>query len=74
VRFGARDYDLSVGRWTTKDPIRFGGGQTNLYAYVANDPLTFIDPQGKFLPLLAVHAPWYRFGGARSVRRGPSRG
>ena len=22
VRFGARDYDPRVGRWTTKDPIR----------------------------------------------------
>jgi RHS repeat-associated protein len=26
VRFGARDYDAGVGRWTAKDPIRFEGG------------------------------------------------
>jgi RHS repeat-associated protein len=26
VRFGARDYDASTGRWTAKDPIRFDGG------------------------------------------------
>ena len=26
VRFGARDYDPSVGRWTNKDPITFEGG------------------------------------------------
>lgn len=32
IRFGARDYDPTVGRWTTKDPIGFAGGDTNLYA------------------------------------------
>ena len=26
VRFGARDYDPSIGRWTAKDPIDFAGG------------------------------------------------
>jgi RHS repeat-associated protein len=46
VRFGARDYDPSVGRWTAKDPILFGGGQTNLYVYVGNDPVNFVDPRG----------------------------
>lgn len=30
------DYDPTVGRWTTKDPIGFAGGDTNLYGYVAN--------------------------------------
>jgi RHS repeat-associated protein len=38
VRFGARDYNASVGRWTRKDPIRFGGGASNVYEYVGNDP------------------------------------
>jgi RHS repeat-associated protein len=39
VRFGARDYDPSVGRWTSKDPVGFDGGSTNLYGYVLNDPI-----------------------------------
>src|SRR5262249_10350429 len=30
VRFGRRDFDPSVGRWVTKDPIRFDGGSPNL--------------------------------------------
>ena len=47
VRFGARDYDPSVGRWTAKDPIGFGGGDANLYRYVRNDPVNRIDPSGK---------------------------
>jgi RHS repeat-associated protein len=46
VRFGARDYDPVTGRWTAKDPILFAGGDTNLYGYVLNDPVNFIDPDG----------------------------
>jgi RHS repeat-associated protein len=46
VRFGARDYESMVGRWTTKDPIVWFGAQTNLYAYVDGDPLNFFDPTG----------------------------
>jgi RHS repeat-associated protein len=46
VHFGARDYDPRLGRWTSKDPILLGGGQTNLYVYVGNDPVNRRDPSG----------------------------
>jgi len=46
VRFGARDYDPETGRWTNKDPIRFNGGDANLYGYVLNDPINWIDSDG----------------------------
>jgi RHS repeat-associated protein len=46
VRFGARDYDPSTGRWTTKDPILFAGGDTNLYGYVLDDPVNLTDATG----------------------------
>jgi len=49
VRFGARDYDPAVGRWTSKDPIGFASEDTNLYAYVYNDPVNGVDPSGLFL-------------------------
>lgn len=46
VRFGARDYDAETGRWTAKDPIGFGGGDSNLYGYVVGDPVNWVDPNG----------------------------
>jgi RHS repeat-associated protein len=46
IRFGARDYDPQTGRWTAKDPIQFKGGDTNLYGYVSNDPVNFVDSLG----------------------------
>jgi len=46
VRFGARDYDPSFGRWTAKDPIRFVGDGPNLFAYAFNDPVNRSDPSG----------------------------
>jgi RHS repeat-associated protein len=47
VRFGYRDYDPDVGRWTAKDPIFFAGGDTDLYGYVLNDPINRFDPYGQ---------------------------
>jgi len=46
TRFGARDYDAEIGRWTTKDPIGLNGG-LNVYGYVGGDPVNGIDPEGK---------------------------
>jgi len=46
TRFGARDYDAETGRWTAKDPILFGGGDSNLYGYVLQDPVNWSDPEG----------------------------
>lgn len=56
VRFGARDYDPSIGRWLSKDPIRFNGGDTNLYGYTLQDPINLIDPAGNvaILPVVAI--------------------
>ncbi len=56
MRFGARDYDASIGRWTAKDLIGFAGLQANVYVYVGNDPVNFVDPTGKWGFTLGVGA------------------
>lgn len=35
-----------TGKWTAKDPIDFGGGDTNLYGYVLGDPVNWVDSDG----------------------------
>jgi RHS repeat-associated protein len=42
----ARYYDPEVGRFISEDPIGFGGGDVNLYVYVGNNPIMFVDPSG----------------------------
>jgi len=45
VKFGARDYDPEVGRWTSKEPLGFNGA-SNFYVYAGNDPVNFVDVTG----------------------------
>jgi hypothetical protein len=45
------NFEISVrrtsgDRFTAKDPIRFNGGDTNLYGYVFRNPINSIDPSG----------------------------
>ena len=48
THFGYREYDPFTGRWTSKDPIGFKGGDSNLYGYVLNDPVNLVDPWGLY--------------------------
>ena len=42
----ARYYDPLVGRFISEDPSGFDSGDVNFYAYVSNNPISYIDPLG----------------------------
>ena len=45
--YGARFYDPEIGRWTTIDPATIEYPEMSVYNYVNNDPVYFVDPDGK---------------------------
>jgi RHS repeat-associated protein len=55
VRFGFRDYLPELGKWTAKDPIGFAGGDSNLFGYVENDPVNWVDPEGLWTVSVGVN-------------------
>jgi RHS repeat-associated protein len=44
-KMGARYYQPELGRWTQRDPSGLDG---NAYAYVAGNPVNFVDPTGLY--------------------------
>jgi RHS repeat-associated protein len=44
--YRARYYNPQAGRFISEDPLKFGGGDANFYAYVGNSPAKFRDPAG----------------------------
>jgi RHS repeat-associated protein len=49
---GARYYDPSIGRFISRDPIRYGGGDANIYRYCGNSPVSATDPSGLIPPAI----------------------
>jgi len=54
-----RDYDPTLGRYLQADPIGIDGSQ-NIYVYVENNPLAWIDPDG--LAPRRNGGPWHAPG------------
>jgi RHS repeat-associated protein len=56
--FGARYFSGAMGRWTSPDPLHFQAEMLtdpqrfNLYGYVRNNPLKFVDPKGEEIELV----------------------
>ena len=50
----ARQFDASVGRFLSEDPMRFDAVDTNLYRYVRNSAVNGTDPTGRISLLQTV--------------------
>jgi RHS repeat-associated protein len=51
IKFGARFYDPTLGRWTQQDSISgtiFAPNSLNSYAYVMCNPVNAVDPSGSY--------------------------
>src|SRR5262249_27971507 len=46
--YRARYLDPVTGRFLSADPSGFNAGDANLYRYVGNNPITRLDPSGRF--------------------------
>jgi RHS repeat-associated protein len=46
--FGARYYDSRIGRWLQADPLSEKYPACSGYIYILNDPISSIDPDGKY--------------------------
>jgi RHS repeat-associated protein len=68
--YRARYYDASTGRFISKDPIGFAGGDTNLYRYVGNNPINWIDPMGLWSSGVEAYTPYG--GGGISFGQNPN--
>ncbi len=59
VHLRARDYSPSLGRFLTPDPplgSLFDSQAKNLYPYAKNNPVNYVDPSGKCIPICLIAA------------------
>ena len=73
VRFGARDYDPAMRRWTQKDAGAFAGG-VNLFRYAKCDPVNYMtarvmDPKRFLEPPSHTRPLWAHWPLARRLAR-----
>ena len=60
--YRSRVYAPEIGRFVQSDPIGFGGGDSNLYRYVNNEPTNETDPDGRIaigIPGFGPTSPGY---------------
>lgn len=66
----ARQYDASIGRFTAPDPLGITSGQSNLYSYANNSPMTFVDPAGLKYYDFGLSAAAFDYGVTGGIQAG----
>ncbi|MFL9951612.1 RHS repeat-associated core domain-containing protein [Paraburkholderia agricolaris] len=57
VYYRNRCYHPATGRFISEDPIGYASGQTNAYAYVGGNPVSYSDPSGLQVPFPYTPVP-----------------
>jgi RHS repeat-associated protein len=72
----ARYYSPRLQRFSQEDPLQYGGGDINLFAYTGNDPVNLRDPHGTFLiaPVLLAAFTGGAFGAVMVLATNPNAG
>ena len=65
--FGARFYDAEVGRFLGVDPLAGKYPALNPYHYTMNNPLIYVDPDGRFIEFANGSTPEFRRNFANAV-------
>ena len=68
--YGYRFYSPAIGRWMNRDPLQESGG-INLYGFVGNNPIMYIDPQGLWYVNIGFNLGWWSPGIVKGVLIGP---
>ncbi len=59
--FGARIYDSRLGKWLALDPLQKKYPSLSAYNFVGNNPIVFVDPDGKKIRIYLSEEKYYDY-------------